>query len=95
MTRAEGYHYLSTASEYPKKAPLKQPPLNGPVHVECTNIKNFLARATGAELGALFVNCQRGAVTRMVLIDMGHAQPPTPAVTDKATGDGFVNDNIR
>ena len=25
---------------------------------------------------------------------MGHNQPPTPAVTDRATGDGFFNDNI-
>ena len=48
-----------------------------------------------AELGSPFVNCKRGAVTRMVLIDMGHAQPPTPAVMYSATGDGFVNDNIR
>ena len=26
---------------------------------------------------------------------MGHHQPPTPVVTDSATSDGFVNDNIR
>ena len=25
---------------------------------------------------------------------MGHSQPPTPAVMDSATGDGFFNDNI-
>ena len=25
----------------------------------------------------------------MAPIEMGHAQPPTPAVTDSATGDGF------
>ena len=31
---------------------------------------------------------------RMALIEMGHDQPPTPAVTDSATGDVFVNDNI-
>ena len=27
------------------------------------------------------------------LIKMGHAEPPTPAVTDSAIGDVFVNDN--
>ena len=48
-----------------------------------------------SELGALFVNCQRGAATRTALIEMGHAQPPTPEVKDSATGDGFFNDNIR
>ena len=31
----------------------------------------------------------------MDLIEMGHAQPSTPAVTYSATGDGFDNDNIR
>ena len=48
-----------------------------------------------AELGNLFVNCQRGSAMCMALIDMGQVKPPTPAVTDSATGDGFVNDNIR
>ena len=31
----------------------------------------------------------------MALIEMGHDQPPTPAVMDSATGDVFVNYNIR
>ena len=30
----------------------------------------------------------------MAIIEMGHTQPPTPAVTDSDTGDGFVDDNI-
>ena len=92
--RAGGYNYLSTASADPKKAPPKQPPFNGPVHAECTTMINILASATESEIGSLFVNCQRGALTHIVLIEMGHDQPPTPAVTDSATGDGFVNDNI-
>ena len=93
-SRAVGYNYLSMALAYPKKAPPNQPPLNGPIHAECTNMRNSLASEMESELGALFVNCQRGAVTYMALIEMGHAQPPTPSVTDSATGDGFVNDNI-
>ena len=93
-SRAGGYNYISTASAVPDKAPLKQPSLNVPIHVECTTMRSFLASAMESELGALFVNCQRGTETRMALIEMGHAQPPTPAVTDNATGDGFVNDNI-
>ena len=88
------YHYLVTASVDPKQSPPNQPPLNGPVNVECTTMKNVLASAMEAELGALFVNCQRDEVMCIALIEMGHAQPPTPAVTDSATGDGFVNDNI-
>ena len=31
----------------------------------------------------------------MVLIEMVHAQPPTPSVTDSTTGEVFVNNNIR
>ena len=94
-SRVGGCHYLSTASADPKKATPKQPPLSGPIHVKCTTIRNVLASAMEEELGYLFVNCQRGAATCMALIDMVHAQPPTPAVTDSATGDGFFNDNIR
>ena len=54
-------------------------------------MKNVLASAMEAELGALFVNCQQGTA----LEEMGHHLPPTPVVTDSATSDGFVNDNIR
>ena len=67
-------------------------PINGPIHVECTTMRNVLSSAMEAELVALFVKCQRGAEMRMVIIYMGHAQPPTPSVTDSATGDGFFND---
>ena len=31
---------------------------------------------------------------RMALIEMGHSQPPTPAVTDSSTIDVFFNANI-
>ena len=48
---------------------------------------NIVASATETELGAIFVNCQRGAAMHTALIDMGHAQPPTLEVTDSATGD--------
>ena len=92
--RAGGYHYLSTASADPRTSPFKKPSLNGPVHVKCTNMRKILARKMEAELGSLFVNFQRGAATRMSLIEMGHTQPLSPSVIDSATGDGFVNDNI-
>ena len=76
-------------------APPKQTPLNGPVHVKCTIMRNVLASAMEAEPGALLVNCQISTAMRMAFIEMGRAQPPTPVVTDSATGDRFVNDNIR
>ena len=89
-----GCHYLGTASADPKKSPPNQPPLNLTIHAECTTMIIVLASAMKAELGSLFVNCQRGAATRVALLEMGHAQPPTPSVTYSATGYGFVNDNI-
>ena len=30
----------------------------------------------------------------MVIIEIFHAQPPTPAVVDSAIGEGSINDNI-
>ena len=62
-----GYQYLSEPSSDPKKPPHKPPPLNGPIHVKCTIMKNFLASAMEAELGALFVNFQLGAALRISL----------------------------
>ena len=47
------------------------------------------------ELGVLFINCQRGAALRIALNDVVCQQPPKPVVTDSATCDEFVNDNIR
>ena len=94
-SRAGGYHYLITALVDPKKSPHKQQPPNGPIHVECTTMRNVLANVMKAELGALFVNCQRGVATRMAFMDVSHAQPPNPAVTESATGYVFFNDNIR
>ena len=76
--RAGVYHYLITVAADPNKAPLKQLPLNGPVCVEFSTMRNVLASAMEAELGDLFVNRHRGAATRMVIIEMGHAQPPNP-----------------
>ena len=47
-----------------------------------------------AELESLFVNFQRGASMQMVLTEMVHSQPLTPAVIEISIGDGFVNNNI-
>ena len=53
--RAVGYHYFSMASSDPKKAPPKQPSLNGPVHVKYTTTRNILASAIQEELGDLLI----------------------------------------
>ena len=55
--RAGGYHYLSTPSTppppptHPHTHTHITPPLNGPIHMECTKMKNFLKNAMKSELG--------------------------------------------
>ena len=56
-SRARMYHYLSEPSSNPNNPPHKPPTLNGPIQVEGTTMKNVLASAMEAKLGALFVNC--------------------------------------
>ena len=90
-----GYHYLSETSKNPENPPHKTPPLNGPIHVECTTMKNVLENAMELDEGSLFVNCKQGTELIIPLEERGHQQPLTPLVTNSATINGFVNDNIR
>ena len=48
-------------------------------------MKNVMASAAEAEMGALFVNGQEVMVLRNILAEMGHPQPPTPIRTDNST----------
>ena len=64
--RAGGYNYLGEPLLDPKETPHKPPPLNVPIHVECTTMKNVLKNAMKAELEALFLNFQQGAALIIV-----------------------------
>jgi hypothetical protein len=77
-SRAGGFYHLSARSNNPTKAPTQTPPLNGPVHILCNKLRNVMASAAEAEVGALFVNGQEAAFMRQTLQDLGHPQPPTP-----------------
>ena len=57
------------------------PPENGPVHAECSIMRNIMASATEAELGGMFENYQKAPSIRKTLADMGHQQPYTPMAT--------------
>ena len=57
--------------------------------------EKFPSHHNGSKTWSPFFQCQRGEATRMALIEMGHSQPPTPAVIDSTTKNGFFNDNIR
>ena len=49
-----GYHYLSNKSGNTINPPVKNPPLNWPIHMECTTMRNVLYIIIEAELVALF-----------------------------------------
>ena len=67
------------------------PPSNGPVHVECSIMRNVMASAMKVEPGGLFENGQKATYMRTALAEMGHLQPPTPVATDNTEADSIVN----
>jgi hypothetical protein len=94
-SRAGGHHFLSSRPSDPKQAPRHQPITNGSIHAECSVLRNVMASAAEAEIGALYINSQTAEVFRTTLIEMGHPQPPTPIQTDNSTAYGIVNSSIR
>ena len=74
-SRAGGFHYLGN-----KDGSM----LNGSVAVIAKIIKNVMASAAEAEVGALFVNAQLAAPMRVTLEELGHPQPATPMKTDNS-----------
>ena len=93
-SRVGGHYYLSSRPIDPTKPPLN-PPHNGPLHTECKTMRNVMASAAEAELGGLFHNGQVTIPIPQALIELGHAQPPTPIQTDNSTACGIVNSSIR
>jgi hypothetical protein len=83
-SRVGGYFYLRHHDE-----PADNPQPNGPIHVESRILKNIMAAALEAEIGALFHNGQEGA---RILKEMGQEQHKlTRLTTDNSTADGFGN----
>ena len=58
-------------------------------------MRTVVSSAAEAELGALFHNGKEACPMRVALQEMGHAQPPTPIVTDNSTASGIVNDTVK
>jgi hypothetical protein len=94
-SRAGGHFFLSDMPTDPTKPPLKPPTSNGPLHITCQIMRNVLASAAEAEIGALFLNGQEALPIRVTLAELGHPQPPTPMQTDNSTAAGFANDTIK
>jgi len=94
-SRAAGYSFLSSRPTSPPTATDPAPPHNGPVHVLCQIMRQVVASAAEAELGALFLNAQAICPIRVALEELGHPQPPTPLQTDNNTASGIVNDTVK
>jgi hypothetical protein len=58
-------------------------------------IKNVMASAAEAELGALFMNGQEAVALRNCIEAMGHPQPATPLKTDNSTASGILNNTMK
>jgi hypothetical protein len=90
-SRVGGYFYLGNYNE-----PADNPHPNGPIHVESRIMKNVMAAASEAEIGALFHNGQEGAHIRQILKELGREQAqPTRLTTDNSTADGFANNRTK
>lgn len=90
-SRAGGYFFMGKANDHPDV----QTFINAPVQVECKIMKNVLASATEAEIGAIFLNCQQAEIIRTTLTELGHPQPITNIITDNETANNIINGNAK
>jgi hypothetical protein len=93
-SRAGGLFFLSTLPSANASADFPLP-LNGAIHITSSIMRNVLASATEAEVGALFNNCQDACMLHTTLDKMGHPQPATPVQTDNGCAKGIVNDFVK
>jgi hypothetical protein len=94
-SRAAGHFFFGPTPDDPNKPPANQPPRNGAIHTLCQILRNVMASAAEAEVGAIFVNEQEAVPIRTTAIELGHQQPPTPLQTDNSTASGFANGTIK
>ena len=69
--------------------------MNTIAHVVCKIIKNIMASAVEAELGAIFICGQDAVPTRSTLIELGHPHTRTPLQVENSTAVGITNHTIK
>jgi hypothetical protein len=97
-SRASGIFFLSQRPADPSQSPAPTaipPPKNGAIHIISTIMRNVMASAMEAELGALFHNARDGIPLRTTLIEMGHDQAAMPIQTDNACAAGVANETVK
>ena len=87
-SRAGGHFYLGNH-------PNKKHNHNGNILAIAKVIKNVMASATEAELGAMYINAREAIACRHTLQELGHQQPPTPIITDNLAAQGIINKTMK
>ena len=91
-SRVAGYFYLHAPPHANKCYPKGY---NGPLHIECSTLKNVVSSAAEAECGGIFHNCSTAIGIRNTLTGMGHPQNKTEVITDNSTANSFVHSEMR
>ena len=68
--------------------------LNGNIAITCAILKLVAASAAETELGVLFLNVQETRILHLMLYEIGHPQPQTPAHVYNTTCVGIINNTI-
>jgi hypothetical protein len=68
---------------------------NGAILIVSRVLKHVMSSAAEAEIGAVFINANEGAVIRTTSEELGHKQFPTPMETDNTTTTGYINGTIK
>ena len=89
-SRIAGHFHLEPKKNYYNT--IKQ---NGPIHTECTTLKNVVCLAAEAECGGLFTNGQKAIEIKKALKALGHEQKKIEIKTDNSTAASFANDTMR
>jgi hypothetical protein len=71
------------------------PPNSGAILNIAHIIKNVMSSATEAELACLYIMARKAVYIRIILEELGHAQPPTPLQTDNAMADVIINGKVQ
>jgi hypothetical protein len=87
MSRAGGHFFLSNGSIIP--------PNNVAILNIAHIIRHVMSSATEAELAALYIMARGAVYIRVILEEMGHAQPPTPLQMDNAMAEAVTNGKVQ
>jgi len=86
-SRAGGHFFLSSDSTVSHN--------NGAVLNIVHIIKHVMSSTTKAELAALYIMARELVYIRIILEELGHAQPPTPLQTDNDMAGAVVNGKVQ